>query len=373
MSPKNIYKILDLTLKVKENGRNFIPLFAGEAGIGKSEIVQQWVKMKQQDDPSFGFLDLRMAYFEGPDLVGLPKFETDENGIERTQTALPAFWPTEGKGLILLEEPNRAQPATLNALMQLLTDRKIHNYKIPDGYILAACINPDGNYDVTTMDTALKNRFEIFDVEYDHNHFIDYAKENKWHPSIIAFLNSGAWQYSKSENIGANEMYIAPRNFAKLNNVEMVELQKDRDLHYNVTVSILGHNVGKAYNTFVFEQKPILAKDLTDNKKASLDKLKMYSDPTAYRGDMIDVTIKSILDSIDSDLGSNQNISFPESTLVDVIMIIPKDLSVRLLEEYILKHPDKDYNIQNFVIKYPNVKDVLTALHDRNTRKEKNE
>src|SRR4051812_35497574 len=178
MKPSNIPAVMDLAYKAISSGEVFNPMFTGEAGLGKSQIVQQWVNDQRKRNPSFGFLDLRIAYLEAPDLLGFPEVASDDDGRARTCHRLPEFWPTSGEGLILLEEPNRGTTGVMNCLMQLLTDRKVHNYTLPKGWLIAACVNPDNaQYDVNTMDAALKDRFEEFEVEYDALSFIEFISE----------------------------------------------------------------------------------------------------------------------------------------------------------------------------------------------------
>ena len=143
MKPTRIMDVLDLAYEARKQGRTFIPIFTGAAGIGKSQICQLWVEKHKKTNKNFGFIDLRSALLEGPDVIGRPKESTDHTGRIRTTYALPDFWPTEGEGLILLEEINRAPTMVTNCFMQLLTDRMVKDYKLPDGWIIAAAINPD--------------------------------------------------------------------------------------------------------------------------------------------------------------------------------------------------------------------------------------
>jgi len=209
-SVRNIDKILDYTLKARQLGLKVIPLFTGEAGLGKSFKCQQWVEEQRKRNPDFGFFDFRAAYYEGPDVIGFPSIEVI-NGRGRQVNNLPNFWPTEGEGLILIEEPNRGNQSIMNCLMQVLTDRKIGEYTLPDGWIIASCINPETGYDVNTMDPALKNRFEEYEISYDHEAFMTYVKASNWHPHVVSFLNSGTWAYAKSGEIAPTDKYISPR------------------------------------------------------------------------------------------------------------------------------------------------------------------
>ena len=128
----------------------------------------------------------------------------------------------------------------MNCLMQLLTDRKVHNYTVPEGWIVAACINPDSaEYDVNAMDAALRNRFEEYEIEYDAISFIDYIEEAKYHDSIQMFIKSGVWTYRDTKSIGDGGKYISPRTWSKANAAEKAGLSTDRRLHRETMCSIL--------------------------------------------------------------------------------------------------------------------------------------
>ena len=334
MKPSHIPVIMDTALAARKIGQPFVPLFSGDAGLGKSQLVQQWVKKQREKDPKFGFLDLRIAYMEAPDLIGFPETETDSNGKVRTQHRLPGFWPTEGNGLLLLEEPNRGTTGVMNCLMQLLTDRQIHDYIMPEGWIIAACVNPDSsNYDVNTMDAALRDRFETFEVEYDPITFIDYVEASDWHSNVQMFLKSGIWVYKTPEELGSKESkYISPRTWSKMNAAEMAEVQKSRSLHRIVSNSILGKDIGNEYHKFCFDQAPVTAQDILKDKKAAFERLKLQSDVATYQGDMISATIESIekyYGGAKKDCKDNQ---IDEETMAEVARIIPSDHAINLIK-----------------------------------------
>jgi len=354
MNPIDILKLLDLAKVARSQKRTFNPLFAGDAGIGKSEICQAWVKKQQETDPDFGFIDLRLAYMEGPDFVGLPDKVT-VNGVPTTVYFLPEFLPAEGtRGLFLLEEPNRGNTSVTNCLMQLLTDRRIGKKKIPDGWIIAGAINPDNsNYDVNTMDTALRDRFVPYNVEYDFKTFVSFMKERNWHPSIISFVESGAFTYKRPDEIGENGKYVSPRTFSALNSAELAGLETSQDLHFETSKAILGNAVGREYYKYRFEQTPVLVNDLLENEKAALKKLKGYCG-SDYKGDMVLATRNSVVEH------------YPEKVddklLIKVAKIIPKDQAVGMLRECIAKtsKDGKNYKtLGDFLDKDPELKEAI--------------
>lgn len=344
--PTHILPILDLALEARRQGRKFTPLFSGDAGLGKSEICQQWVAEQQKRNPNFFFIDLRLAYMEAPDFIGLPKIV----GENRTSHILPEFWPSEGEGLLLLEEPNRANSSVMNCMMQLLTDRKVHNYKLPDGVITAGCINEGGTYDVNDMDTALRDRFEIYPIGYDFKTFLAYAESNKWHGDLLNFIKAGVWIYKSPEELGDDGHYISPRTLSKLNTALKSGVEKMPEIYYNTIQSILGKNVGREYYKFVSENRPVLAQDFVENEKDAFKRLEKICDKEGYRGDLIEI--------LNGSLADNYETSIDDEIILKVVKLIPKDQAVNLLRSCVLKSKQKK-DLEHFIKLDPTLKATL--------------
>lgn len=324
MSPKEIPSILDLAVEAEKNNEILNPMFTGDAGIGKSFVVQQWVKKKRETDPAFGFLDLRIAYLEAPDLIGKPVEIKDGTGKIRTGYALPEYLPTTGKGIILLEEPNRGKPDIMNALMQLLTDRKIHDYVVPKGWIIAACINPeDGRYDVANMDPALRNRFVEFPIKYNKKDFVDYTVTNEWDQTFISWIR-GQFDYQELADVSneKGQKYVSPRTLAQMQAAIVAGVNANRELHYITATSVLGTNYGKALHAFVFDDTPVMSKDFTKDYEKAIGKLKRHADKENYRADLIAATVDDLVKGY-------KKIS--DEKLVAILQILPADQSATLV------------------------------------------
>lgn len=364
MKPSNIFSMMDVAMEARKLGQVFNPLFTGEAGLGKSQIVQQWVKKQRERNPNFGFLDLRIAYMEAPDLIGFPETEKDNNGIVRTKHRLPEFWPNEkdSEGLILLEEPNRGTTGVMNCLMQLLTDRKIHNYELPKGWVIAGCVNPDSSeYDVNTMDAALKDRFEQFEVEFDHIAFLDFMDSSGWHEGVQMFVSSGIWTYKTTKELGKDGRYISPRTWSKINAAELSGIDRNRQLHRIVVSSILGRDIGNEYHKFRFEQAPVTAQDILKDADSALIRLRSQSDPQTYQGDMIAATVESIekhYGGMKKDCKPDQ---IDEDTMAEVAKIIPADHAVNLIKACGYKQSKGQITefFKQFSVRHPELVKVL--------------
>lgn len=326
MKPSQIFDVLDLARRARRNGDIFNPLFVGPPGVGKSHVVQSWAKKN-----NLPFIDLRIAYMEAPDLIGFPSIEKVDNR-QITVHNIPEFLPSTGEGVLLLEEPNRGTSSVMNCLMQLLTDRKIHKYTLPEGWLIVGCINPEGdNYDVNTMDSALKDRFEMFTVAYDKKSFVDYMLSADWHKDILNFVEAGIWNYLPPENVNnmPGAKYISPRTLSKLNAALRAEFNKEDEIMLYETV--LGNNVAKDFYNFRHNESPVMYEDLVKNLKGALKKLTLFSNPNNYKSGMLELTVKDIID----------HNKITDEMLVAVINTIPVEKGTVLLRELEFKRKDE--------------------------------
>ncbi len=124
----------------------------GAHGIGKSALVKQYAHSK-----NMGFVDLRLAQLDPVDLRGLPDRTPDGSS---TCFLPPAELPRSGKGILFLDELNRANREVLSSIFQLVLDRRIGSYELPEGWGVVAAGNfADGEYDTNQLDPAFRDRF----------------------------------------------------------------------------------------------------------------------------------------------------------------------------------------------------------------------
>jgi len=363
MKPSRIPDVLDLAMTARKKGFIFNVNLVGHAGLSKTEQVIQWVKEQRKRNPNFVFITLRCATIEHVDMIGLPVTEV-RNGVKVTDHYTPAFWPQDpdAEGLVFLDEFSRASTSVMNCLMQLTDSNRSVGpyYTLPKNVIIVGANNPESaDYDTNTADTALKDRFEHFEIEYDHNAFVNYMERNDWCQHIQNFVKSGTWIYKEPSSIGKDSKYVSPRTWSKLNASHKSGALEDRTLHRQICLSVLGKDIGTEFWTYVHQESPVTAADLLKNPEASLEKLKKYSDPTSYRGDFISVTVESIVKHYGGKNPKENQIG--EELMIKVASVIPSDLAVELLRNC----GSKAGGMQNFFKeireKYPDLVKVLQA------------
>jgi len=162
-----------------------LPVFIwGAPGIGKSSIVKE-IAVKNQ----LSFIDLRLSLLDPTDLKGIPFFDEEHReGV----WAKPSFLPKEKdtrRGILFLDEINTAPPAVQASAYQLILDRRVGEYSLPEGWSIIAAGNRENDRGVVyRMPPPLANRFVHFDMEVDFGDWKSWAYSRGIDTSIIAFL-----------------------------------------------------------------------------------------------------------------------------------------------------------------------------------------
>lgn len=207
-------KLLEAYKVVKTSIRNQTPVMLwGPPGIGKSSLVHQIAA-----EMGYDVLDLRLAQLEPTDLRGVPMPNRETN---RADWYLPGFWPSRaeedttrsvvdtsdkkakkksvavpagccptGPGIVFLDEIEKAPVSVKNASLQLVLDRMIGTYKLPDDWAMVCAGNreEDGAFSAP-LGSALSNRMIHLEVEPDVESWAAWARDNNISDDIIGFLH----------------------------------------------------------------------------------------------------------------------------------------------------------------------------------------
>ena len=155
----------------------------GHQGIGKTQILKQLAQEKGWD-----YKAIYCAQTSTEDLMGMPWIDKVENV---TRFARPKLFPDKAKTVFVLEEINRAPLEVQQSVLQLLTDKKIGDFVLPDKTLICACINPtESMYQTQELDSVFINRLVKIPVTTSPKEFVEYAKSKGFEEDIIAFMNS---------------------------------------------------------------------------------------------------------------------------------------------------------------------------------------
>ena len=183
MRPAQLSTILDREFSSAAEGHHTPVMLWGPPGVGKSQMVAQIAERH-----GVPVIDIRLSQMEPSDLRGIP-FRTDG----RVEWAVPALLPDAERhgpsGILFLDEITSAPPAVSAAAYQLILDRRLGEYRIPEGWAIFAAGNRQGDRGVTyTMPAPLANRFSHFEVETNLDDWVHWAYRNGIDERVIAFL-----------------------------------------------------------------------------------------------------------------------------------------------------------------------------------------
>jgi hypothetical protein len=138
----------------------------GPPGVGKSSIVSRVATATDME-----VIDVRLSQLAPTDLRGLP---VPADGVSRWFP--PEFLPTKGSGILFLDELNMAAPTMQGVAQQLILDRRVGSYTLPDGWFVWAAGNrKEDRASVFEMPAPLANRFVHVEVEPDLESFRKWA------------------------------------------------------------------------------------------------------------------------------------------------------------------------------------------------------
>ena len=205
MKPSLMIEAINSLAKIRQ------PAFIwGPPGVGKSQIVKQVA-----DDLEIDMIDIRALHLDPVDLRGLPYLAEDK----RAGWATPDFLPTEGKGILFLDELNAAPPLVQAACYQLTLDRKIGEYMLPDGWSVMAAGNRETDRAVTSkMPSALANRFIHLDFVVDLDDWCDWALKNDLVTELIAFLRFRPELLHQFDPKSGDRAFPTPRSWEFVSN-----------------------------------------------------------------------------------------------------------------------------------------------------------
>jgi hypothetical protein len=176
MRPSQLTAALNVVIDKKR------PAFVwGPPGVGKSDVIKQLAEAR-----GIEMRDVRLNLMDPTDIKGFPVPDTKT----KSMTWLPAdFLPRKGEGLLFLDEMNQAAPAVQAASYQLLLNRCIGDYKLPDGWaILAAGNRQSDRANAQRMPSALANRLVHLNYDVHLDDWCTWAMDHEIPHEVVSFL-----------------------------------------------------------------------------------------------------------------------------------------------------------------------------------------
>jgi hypothetical protein len=183
MRPALLLRVLEREFVSTAEGHHTPVMLWGPPGVGKSQMVAHIAARHQVP-----MIDIRLSQMEPSDLRGIP-FRVED----RVEWAIPAILPDAHRhgptGILFLDEITSAPPAVSAAAYQLILDRRLGEYQVPDHWAIFAAGNRQGDRGVTySMPAPLANRFSHFEVDTHLDDWVAWAYQSGIDERLIAFL-----------------------------------------------------------------------------------------------------------------------------------------------------------------------------------------
>lgn len=192
------------------------PVFLwGPPGIGKSDIVSDLAYNIMEGNNLL--IDCRLALMDPTDLRGYAWRNESTNTMEWSP---PADLPSEELAsqydnvVLFLDELNSAPPAVQAAGYQLILNRRIGQYVLPDNVVIIAAGNRQGDRGVTyRMPAPLANRFRHLEMIVDFEDWKDWALLNEVHADVIGYLSFAKQDLFDFNPKSSSEAWASPRSW----------------------------------------------------------------------------------------------------------------------------------------------------------------
>ena len=211
-----------------------IPTFLwGAPGIGKSSIVKQIAY-----DMNIECIDLRLSLMDPTDLKGIPFYDKEQHSA---LWAPPSFLPREGKGILFLDELNSAAPAVQASAYQLILDRKVGEYTLPDGWAIVAAGNREGDRGVVyRLPSPLANRFVHIDMDVNVEDWRQWAMKRQIDTRIVAYISF------KNDALMSFDPTLNEKSFATPRSWEAVHHLLQSSLPHHLHLDAIGGAIGSS-------------------------------------------------------------------------------------------------------------------------------
>ena len=221
-----------------------VPVFLwGPPGIGKSSIVSQIAK-----DRDIDFIDLRLSLLDPTDLRGIPFFNSDDNSAVWASASFLPDGSTK-EGILFLDELNTAAPMVQASAYQLILDRKIGEYTLPDGWAIVAAGNRESDRGVVfRMAAPLANRFVHLDMEVNLEDWQVWAKKSDIDTTIIAYTSYRPDALFAFNTQNDSKAFATPRTWQYVN--EILLSQPEDDLLMDLVKGAIGEELAASFLGF---------------------------------------------------------------------------------------------------------------------------
>lgn len=212
----NVGEFLNI-IEEQFNDGDLRPIFGlGKGGIGKTRSIIDLAKKL-----GVGHIDIRLLIYSEVDLKGIPY--PDENHVKTIwlqNDILPRADRDGDKGFLVFDEITSAPRSVRTAAYQLLNERRLGEYILPDGWMVICLGNgeEDGG-DFKGMEGNFANRCCVFNVVSQIESWKKWGYANNINYLVLAYVS---WRPSDLQTFDPdkeNMLFASPRSWEAVSNI----------------------------------------------------------------------------------------------------------------------------------------------------------
>lgn len=245
----------------------------GPPGVGKSDIIHEIGA-----ETNRRVIDIRLALWEPTDIRGIPYFDHES---KQMHWAPPSELPKliNDNSIIFLDEFPSAVPTVQAGAYQLILNRKIGEYQLPDAVDMVAAGNRENDRGISyKMPAPLANRFTHVELKPNFNCWLNWAIKNEIDNSIVSYLSWSKKDLYDFNPKSSSKAFATPRSWTFAN--KFISRGKRSKNSESLLTALLAGTIGEglAISYMTFRKTSIKLPKAEDILLGKLKKFKYNKD-----------------------------------------------------------------------------------------------
>ena len=339
-----------------------VPLIVGESGIGKTALAKEIAL-----ENNWSLIIINGNLLKEGEIGGLPTVESytgvydNRDKVEKKATVYAVHHKLReideeiangNTVLLFIDEINRCEHTVQQELMNIILNREINGYTLPESVKILAAMNPSSkygseyDYQVVDMDPAQENRFVWLFMEPDYNQWITWAINAGLEQKVIEFISTFPEYLHK---INVDDLRATPRSYERISSIYKIYKDKKDTIPRSVFINVVKGNVGRViaeeFVSFVESDYRLLISfdDVFSGKslpESVTERVKTESHTRLY------LSAQNILKNLEPNMKkSNMNNTSYDSAiyierLIEFLNIYPVDLKIGIMKDIKNNYPE---------------------------------
>jgi ABC-type oligopeptide transport system ATPase subunit len=239
-----------------------VPLLIGESGIGKTALIKKLCEknkyyniiidgnmLKEGEIGGLPTVEEYSAVIDGIEIIKKRTVYAVHTKLQQIDKVLQS--EPDRTVLLFIDEINRCEHTVQQELMNIILNREINGYSLPQAVRVVAAMNPSSKYEqystsdyqVVDLDPAQEDRFVWIEMEADVKSWIAWGMEDgQIHEDVLGFISSYP-EYLHTPH--SNEMVKAtPRSWERVSGAYKAYLARKNELPARIFLNVVKGNVG---------------------------------------------------------------------------------------------------------------------------------